>query len=228
MKIEILPLSSIKAPESWGAVSKTGKSIRALGFVSALTVRDVDGKYEIIDGRRRYADLVEMGATDAPCVIVEASDVQASAMALALNTARSDSPMDEAEQITILGEAGFGDDYVSRMIGVSKATIAKRLRMTALPDELKRGFREGKIAVTTITSLANMSAEDQKKAVDLFTKYGEIKSTDVSAIKSDLLERSKVEWTPEAVFTKAVKDAYDDGLTEKQMIAIVRMKITPP
>jgi len=62
------------------------RSIRAHGILHPLLIREKDGLYEIIAGRRRYAAALAAGLSEVPCIVKHADDAEADALAVAENT----------------------------------------------------------------------------------------------------------------------------------------------
>ena len=62
------------------------KSLRRFGLVIPLVVRPVgDGEYETVGGAQRLSVLRDLGMQSAPCVVLEADDINARLLAQALN-----------------------------------------------------------------------------------------------------------------------------------------------
>ncbi|MCB6603708.1 ParB/RepB/Spo0J family partition protein, partial [Erysipelatoclostridium ramosum] len=63
-----------------------------------ITVREMDGKYQIIAGERRFRALKLNGAVDVPVLIMDANEVQMAEMALVENIQRENlSAIEEAK-----------------------------------------------------------------------------------------------------------------------------------
>jgi hypothetical protein len=62
------------------------QSIRAHGLLQPLLIREKNGVYEIIAGRRRYAAAVAAGLSEVPCILKQVDDEEADAIATAENT----------------------------------------------------------------------------------------------------------------------------------------------
>ena len=74
------------------------ESIRANGLITPITVRQVDGRYEIIAGERRYRACRALGMEKMPCYILSPDEAEAAQMALVENIQRENlSAVEEAQ-----------------------------------------------------------------------------------------------------------------------------------
>jgi hypothetical protein len=90
-------------------------SIRALGVVQPLMVRRRDAKYSLIGGRKRFAAAQLLRLTAVPCVVHDADDDRASALAIADNLRQ--------EAAAPSAAASTAADPVQRTIADHLATI---------------------------------------------------------------------------------------------------------
>ena len=70
------------------ALMDLAQSIRENGLIQPITVREMDGRYQIIAGERRFRALKLNGAVDVPVLIMDANEVQMAEMALVENIQR--------------------------------------------------------------------------------------------------------------------------------------------
>lgn len=59
--------------EGW-VFEELKKQIEKFGFLGSIVVRSKNGKYEILDGEKRYRALVELGYKKIPCYVVDIKD----------------------------------------------------------------------------------------------------------------------------------------------------------
>jgi hypothetical protein len=60
-------------------------SIEEFGCVQPIVVNRIRGRWEIVSGHQRHRELVDLGVSTAPCVVVSLPAKRAAALALALN-----------------------------------------------------------------------------------------------------------------------------------------------
>ena len=180
-------MNEIDTPEGSGARVRMSKSIKELGFIGTIVLQEHTDppRYTIVDGRRRFLALRDLGHASVPAVIIPvgADEATVAAIVLAMNTQRSENPLDEALAVKRLVEEGVDEKEIASRLGVPAATIKKRLRLLTLPPTLLRGVGDGDIAVSVAETLANLDAEVHKKAVALYKKYDTIRDADVSALR---------------------------------------------
>lgn len=68
----------------------TAESIEEFGFIDPITVRALDGRYQVIDGEHRWRKAVEAGLADVPVIVIHASDKEARRLTLILNETRGE------------------------------------------------------------------------------------------------------------------------------------------
>ena len=125
-------------------------SIKERGVVQPIIVRksrDIDGKYEIIAGERRWLASQNAGLNEIPVVVIEADDIKALEFGIVENVQRSDlNPVEEATGYKrLMDEFGYDQEKVGRFIGKSRAHIANCLRLLSLPKEVIALIEAGKI-----------------------------------------------------------------------------------
>lgn len=85
------------------------RSIRAHGILHPLFIREKDGGYEIIAGKRRYAAAVAAGLSEVPCVLKPLNDADAHALAVAENTRATVAPSSLRATVAARLSAAIGD-----------------------------------------------------------------------------------------------------------------------
>lgn len=120
-------------------------SIRELGVLQPLTVRERDGGWELVAGERRLRASVLAGLETVPCLRVDADDSRSSLLALVENVQRQD--LDFWEEALALGRlievCGLSQAEAARKLGKSQPTVANKLRLLKLPAGVLRALRDG-------------------------------------------------------------------------------------
>ena len=116
-------------------------SIKERGVVQPIIVRkskDINGKYEIIAGERRWLASQNAGLNEIPSIIIEADDLKSLEFAIVENVQRHDlNPIEEANGYKkLMDDFGYDQDKVAKFIGKSRAHIANCLRLLSLPDNV--------------------------------------------------------------------------------------------
>lgn len=154
-------------------------SIAESGLIQPVRVRphkEVEGKYELIVGERRYrAHLMkESGHTTIDSIICNYTDRQVIAAQNIENLQRKNvHPLDEARSFKALmdlepveGGQAFTVETIAAEIGKDKSYVYKTLVLNNLIEAYHGNFRSGKITRQIAMMLARQTPEQQKKLVE--------------------------------------------------------------
>ena len=125
-------------------------SIKSRGIIQPIIVRDsnVDSKYEIIAGERRWLAAQKAGLHEVPIVVIDADDKKALEFGIVENIQRHDlNSIEEAEGYKrLIDEFSYDQEQVAKFIGKSRSHITNSLRLLSLPDEVVELIKENKIS----------------------------------------------------------------------------------
>lgn len=124
-------------------------SIRKHGVIEPILVtKKSDTKYELIAGERRWRASQLAGMKTVPVVIKEATPKDMLELAVIENIQREDlNPFEEALAFEQLQKNfDMTHEQISKRIGLSRPSIANKIRLLTLPEEIKRGLLEEKIS----------------------------------------------------------------------------------
>lgn len=144
------------------------KSIREHGLIQPVVVRPRDkGRYQLIAGERRWRACIQLGLDKIPALVREASDLDASAVALIENIQRENlNPLEEAKAYhQLIDQYGLTQDEVSRRVGKSRPFIANMVRLLNLPEDIKDMVREGLITPGHARALLALPEEEIRRKV---------------------------------------------------------------
>ena len=123
---------------SQDALQELADSIRQLGVLQPLSVRQVDHGWELIAGERRLRASRLAGLTHVPCLVFTASEERSSLLALVENLQRRD--LDFLEEALALDRLiqtySLSQEECARRIGKSQSAIANKLRLLRLPEHV--------------------------------------------------------------------------------------------
>lgn len=154
-------------------------SIRSLGVLQPLLVRENCEGYEIIAGQRRYyalLKLAEEGDIEAvPCIIMEKDDnAKAIEASLAENIARL--PMDEIDQFKAFAALIKEDKSVADIasqFGITERLVQQRLAIANLINPILTFVQKGEIQGETVRILTMATKRQQKAWLVLFKSEDE-------------------------------------------------------
>ncbi len=151
------------------SLSDLEKSIKERGIIQPIIVRksDVNTKYEIIAGERRWLAAQKAGLHEVPVVVTEADDLKSLEFAIVENVQRSDlNPLEEAQGYQrLINDFSYDQEKVSKFIGKSRSYITNCLRILTLPSEVLSLIETKKISAghaKILVGLENASFVAQK------------------------------------------------------------------
>ena len=152
------------------ALKELALSIKEHGVIQPIIVRNVNGKYEIIAGERRYKASALAGMTKIPAIIRNLDDKESSKVALLENLQRKNlNPIEEARTYQkILEIDEMTQDELAKTMGKSQASVANKIRLLSLPDEVQNALLKEQISERHARSL--LSIDDVKKQKDMLKK----------------------------------------------------------
>lgn len=152
------------------ALKELAVSIKEHGVIQPIIVRNVNGKYEIIAGERRYKASALAGLTRIPAIIRDLDDKESSKVALLENLQRKNlNPIEEARTYQkILEIDQMTQEELAKTMGKSQSSVANKLRLLSLPDEVQDALLKEQISERHARALLNVT--DAKKQSELLKK----------------------------------------------------------
>ena len=125
-------------------LEQLAQSIRGVGLLQPLTVRRVDGQWELVSGERRLRAAKLAGLEKVPCLEVRADGQTSSLLALVENLQRRD--LDFWEQALalrrLLDTYHLSQEEAARRIGKSQSVVANKLRLLRLDPRAAELLRD--------------------------------------------------------------------------------------
>lgn len=150
------------------AINELAESIKIHGVIQPIVVRRVSDKYEIIAGERRYKASVLAGANTIPALIVDLDDKDSAEIALIENIQRQNlTPIEEAVSYKKILDMGYLNQIeLGQKLGKNQSTIANKLRLLNLEEEVQDALMENKISERHARSLLRLDSIDQVKMLN--------------------------------------------------------------
>ena len=150
------------------ALEELSQSIKSYGVIQPISVRHLNGKsYELIAGERRLraSELAELD--EIPAIIVEYKDKESAMIALIENLQREDlNFIEEADAYSnLILDHGFTQQEIAFKMGKSQSTIANKLRILKLPDDIKKSLIENGLTERHGRALLKLSEDDLKREI---------------------------------------------------------------
>ena len=151
------------------ALKELAVSIKEHGVIQPIIVRNVNGKYEIIAGERRYKASALAGLTKIPAIIRNLDDKESSKVALLENLQRRNlNPIEEARTYQkILELDQMTQEELAKTMGKSQSSVSNKLRLLSLPEEIQDAILKERISERHARALLNINDPIvQKQLVD--------------------------------------------------------------
>ena len=139
-----------------------------------LLVRKVDDGYELVAGERRLRAVTSLGMEKVACIVQQDIEDESSAMmALIENLQREDLHYLEEAQCyqKLLETYGLTQEELANRLGKSQSSIANKLRLLKLSDEVKAAMTEKRLSERHARALLKLT--DDKQRLDAVERIAE-------------------------------------------------------
>ena len=175
-----------------GAIAELAKSIKAVGLLSPIIARPVNGHFEVVAGERRFMAAKQAGLTAINVSVRSLTDEQVLEIQLVENLQREGlHELAEAEGYEALQKLGHTANDIADKVGKSKAYVYARMKLLALSKEARKAFYEEKLNSSTALLLARIPVESvQKEALKEITRERYMSETMSVREAQDLIHRN--------------------------------------
>lgn len=162
-------------------LNELAESIKQHGVIQPLVLRQIGDKYEIIAGERRYKASCLAGLREVPAVIMNVDDDKSAEIAVVENIQRKDlTAVEEAQSYKKLLDKGLTQEELATKLGVAQPTIANKIRLLALDEEVQQALLSNKISERHARSMLQLA--DKNMQIQILHKVMEerltVKQTD--------------------------------------------------
>jgi len=158
------------------------ESINEYGMIQPITVRMIDGMYQIITGERRWRAARMAGLSEVPVIVITADDKKAAELALVENIQRSDlNPIEEAMGFSaLIEEYGLTQEEAAKRIGKSRSAVTNSLRLLNLPESVRKMIESGELSTGHAKVLLGISNTDliEKAALQITSRDLSVRETE--------------------------------------------------
>lgn len=188
-EIRNIPISNIK-PSPYQPrtifdeekIDELCQTIRTHGILQPIVVRIQDNSIELIAGERRLRAAQKLGWETIPAIVREFNDSQAASIALIENLQREGlTSIEEAYAYQQLIDVhDLTQESLAQRLGKSQSTIANKIRLLSLSDEIKTALRERKITERHARAMLTLNSQEQQMKVlqEIITKDLNVKQTE--------------------------------------------------
>lgn len=197
-EVKYIPIGSIK-PNPYQprkdfnkkSLEELSQSIKAFGLIQPISVRKLQNEnYELIAGERRLRASELARLERIPAIIVEYRDKDSAMLALIENLQREDlNFVEEAEGYhNLIDDHGFTQQELAEKIGKSQSTIANKLRILKLSEDIKKDLIEFNLTERHGRALLKLPDDDLRREVLNKVIKNELNVSKTEELVKDILD----------------------------------------
>ena len=169
------------------SINELCDSIREHGVIQPIVVRKMGDKFEIIAGERRFKASLLAGKMTIPAVVTELNDKDSAEVALIENVQRRDlTPIEEAISYKKILDMGYlTQEDLAIKLGKTQSTVANKLRLLNLTEDVQEALLEEKISERHARSLLKLTnpAQQREMLENIITNRLTVRKTDDAIAK---------------------------------------------
>lgn len=148
-------------------LTELAKSISQDGIIQPLSVRRVEGGFELISGERRLRAAKMAGMKSVPCIVINADSKRSAVMALIENIQRAQLGFFEEAQAMeeLIRRFGLKQEELAVRLGSAQSTVANKLRLLRLSQEERDIITDTGLSERHARALLKIDDEDMRKSV---------------------------------------------------------------
>lgn len=207
---------------SQAALEELSSSIREYGILQPITVRMKNNEYELIAGERRLRAAKLANLQTVPVIINNMSDESSAVLALLENLQREDlNFIEEAMGYeNLIREHSFTQQQLAEKLGKNQSTIANKLRILRLSNDIKIKLVENNLTERHARALLKLPDEELMKSVLDKVIKNELTVKKTEKLIKDILENLEDTQEPEKkqnvkgamgirIYLNTIKQAFD-------------------
>ena len=143
------------------ALEELSESIKTLGLIQPITVRQIGSKFQIISGERRFRASRMAGLQTIPAYIIKTDDRGLIEMAIVENIQREDLNVIEVALSfkRLIEECNLTQEQMADRVGKKRTSVTNFLRLLKLPASVQSALREGLISMGHAKCLLSLEKE---------------------------------------------------------------------
>ena len=201
-------------------VHEISDSIKSIGIIEPLIIRDTDQGLEIVAGCVRYRAALLAGLKAAPCINMSLDPKAAEILKIHENIKRI--PLDHVDQghtfIMMIETFNMTEQQISESVGKSISYVSQHISLVRLGNELTQAVKENRISFSQARELIRVHDISER---NLLLKYCENEGATIQVLQrwvQEYLRNSDVSPPPESSAPDQ-KFQYDDPHTSRACAA---------
>lgn len=141
------------------------ENIKANGLINPITVRPVNGRYELVAGQRRLLAMRIAGIIRIPCVVRELSDITALNVMAAENLERTEVDLvDESNFIArVMTETNASVSEMAERLKRGEKYVRDRLAVAEMPEYMQGFLKSGELKLGAALLLMQIEPEEKRR-----------------------------------------------------------------
>lgn len=182
------------------ALDELAASIRAQGLIQPVVVRSIGpNSYELIAGERRWRAAQRAQLSELPALVKDVPEMAVPAMALIENIQRQDlTPLEEADALKrLIDDFDLTHQQAADAVGRSRASVSNMLRLTEMPESIKRLLDEGKLEMGHARCLLTLPERDAERLALEAARHGwSVRELEEAARRAQTAPKGKAKNAP--------------------------------
>ena len=174
--IALIDVNPHQPRKTLGDLADLVSSIKEKGLLEPVLVRQVDSRFQIIAGERRYHASKSAGLSQIPCIEMEVDEKGVLEISLIENLQRRDlMAFEEADAIQYLCERfQYTHEKVAQKLSKSRTSITELLSIASIPEEIREECRRADISSKSLlVEIARQnSTAEMKRLTDVISRGG--------------------------------------------------------
>ena len=206
-ELRMLPIHHIKPGKyqprrHWNdeALDELAASIKAQGLIQPVVVRSIGpNSYELIAGERRWRAAQRAQLSELPALVKDVPEIAVPAMALIENIQRQDlTPLEEADALKrLIDDFDLTHQQAADAVGRSRASVSNMLRLTEMPESIKRLLDESKLEMGHARCLLTLPERDAERlALEAARNGWSVRELEEAARRAQTAPKGKAKNTP--------------------------------
>lgn len=175
IKIDLIdpPESRIREEAEDNGIEELAESIKTLGLINPIQVKEVNGRYEIIAGERRVLACKKIGGELIRADIINGEEKEGEAIKIAENVLRKDlNPIELGKALLKLNNK-YGVSYkrIGESLGKNTKWIQRKIELLKLPLDLLKAVRDKSINEAVARELAKVVEREKREELLYYAVY---------------------------------------------------------
>ena len=199
-------------------ITSLSDSIKAVGVLQPLVVRQMGERYQLISGERRLRAARQAGLSAVPVTVLDFNDQQVLEAALIENIQRADlNPIEKAQGFKdYLARFEMTHEQLAGRLGLGRATITNLVALLDLPAEVQELVRTGQLSTGHAKLLKGLDDRDRQVAIAKeIVNCGLSVSATAQLIKEPLAEKPESPGESRERSEPAVKTAHVQSIEDE-------------